>query len=256
MKKLTMIFYMLITVSSFGQSISVSKDSVSFFDFWVNQEASDSIFIYNNDGNDLSLDSIYSNYYLFYVKIYNNDSLLTESFVSSHDMIPISLQIPPHDSIKIVFNLFVPVIKSFNSAEIYTDTISMFNNSINDPIKKIIVLSDITLGNDAKDEILSNFELFQNYPNPFNPTTKIKFVTPPQPSPYQGEGVRERLVTLKVYDLLGREITTLVNEEKPPGVYEVEFDASSVSRRIASGIYIYQIKSGDFTASKKFVLMK
>ena len=72
--------------------------------------------------------------------------------------------------------------------------------------------------------------LYQNYPNPFNPITTIKYTIPTSPfnpSPYQGEGQRERLVTLKVYDILGKEIATLVNEEQPPGIYEVEFNASA-----------------------------
>ena len=98
------------------------------------------------------------------------------------------------------------------------------------------------------------FELFPNYPNPFNPTTTIKFSIPtsPVPSPYQGEGLRERLVTLKVYDLLGREIATLVNEEQSPGNYEVKFDGTS----LASGAYFYTLSTNGFFQSKKMLLMK
>jgi hypothetical protein len=106
------------------------------------------------------------------------------------------------------------------------------------------------------------FSLEQNYPNPFNPTTKIKFTIPTlptgqagsplNPSPYQGEGQRERLITLKVYDVLGSEIATLVNEEKPPGSYELEFNATELT----SGIYFYQLKAGSFIQTKKLVLMK
>ncbi|MFV1976405.1 MAG: T9SS type A sorting domain-containing protein, partial [Candidatus Scalindua sp.] len=79
------------------------------------------------------------------------------------------------------------------------------------------------------------FLLEQNYPNPFNPTTTIKFQIT-NPSPYQGEGHRVRLTTLKVYDVLGNEIATLVNEEKPAGFYEVTFSAEG----LPSGIYFYQ----------------
>ncbi|NNL22682.1 MAG: T9SS type A sorting domain-containing protein, partial [Ignavibacteriaceae bacterium] len=99
------------------------------------------------------------------------------------------------------------------------------------------------------------FSLSQNYPNPFNPITKIKFTIPTSPlnpSPYQGEGNRERFVTLKVYDVLGMEVATLVNEEKPAGEYEIEFDANELT----SGIYFYQIKAGNFIETKKMVLMK
>ncbi len=106
------------------------------------------------------------------------------------------------------------------------------------------------------------FQLSQNYPNPFNPTTKIKYAIPTlpagqagspfNPSPYQGEGNRERLVTLKVYDILGREVATLVNEEKPAGTYEVTWNASNQP----SGVYFYQLKAGNFTATKKLILLK
>ncbi|HZW40366.1 MAG TPA: T9SS type A sorting domain-containing protein [Ignavibacteriaceae bacterium] len=86
-----------------------------------------------------------------------------------------------------------------------------------------------------------DYSLEQNYPNPFNPSTKIKYTLP-----------KQGLVIIKVYDVLGKEIMNLVNEEKPSGEYEVEFDGSSLS----SGIYFYQIQAGEFLDTKKMVLMK
>ena len=86
-----------------------------------------------------------------------------------------------------------------------------------------------------------SFKLDQNFPNPFNPVTTIRYQLP-----------RTGFVTLKVYDLLGREVTTLVNEEKSAGKYEVKFDGSNLS----SGIYFYRIKAGNFIDTKKFVLLK
>ena len=88
---------------------------------------------------------------------------------------------------------------------------------------------------------LSNFHLFQNYPNPFNPTTTINYQLP-----------QTGYVTLKVYDMLGREVTTLVNEEKYKGSYSVNFDAS----KLASGVYIYRIKIKDYMSSKKMLFLK
>ena len=85
------------------------------------------------------------------------------------------------------------------------------------------------------------YVLYQNYPNPFNPSTTIKYSIPKQAN-----------VMLKIYDLLGEEIETLVNEEKSAGNYEVQFDGSGFS----SGVYFYQMLSGDFTDTKKFVFMK
>ncbi len=87
----------------------------------------------------------------------------------------------------------------------------------------------------------TEFKLEQNYPNPFNPATIIKFSVPQM----------ER-VNLKVYDLLGREVATLVNEEKAPGSYEVKFDGSN----LASGTYFYRLQAGDFVQVKKMMLMK
>jgi hypothetical protein len=106
-----------------------------------------------------------------------------------------------------------------------------------------------------------DFMLHQNYPNPFNPTTKIKFsipTSPLNPSPYQGEGHRERLITLKVYDILGNELATLVNEVLPAGDYEIEFDARATHPiALTSGIYFYQLKAGEsFIDVKKMILMK
>jgi len=91
-----------------------------------------------------------------------------------------------------------------------------------------------------------DFVLYQNYPNPFNPATSIKFEIPGQA---RNDNV---LVTLIVYDVLGNEVATLVNEEKQPGVYEVEFDASNLT----SGIYFYVMRADNFINTKKFVLIK
>jgi hypothetical protein len=85
------------------------------------------------------------------------------------------------------------------------------------------------------------FRLHQNYPNPFNPTTTISFDLPEQSH-----------VTLKVYNILGQEIATLINEVKQAGSYKETFDASSLS----SGVYIYKLSAGTYTSSKKMILIK
>ena len=96
--------------------------------------------------------------------------------------------------------------------------------------------------------IPQTFSLEQNYPNPFNPSTKIKY-TIPNVTLSRVEGSR---VILKIYDLLGNEIVTLVNENKPAGNYEVNFNAAS----LPSGAYFYKIQAGSFTKTKKMILMK
>jgi len=112
----------------------------------------------------------------------------------------------------------------------------------------------ITVGiEDGENPVVSEFELEQNYPNPFNPSTKIKF-TIPAVTLSEVEG---SLVTLKVYDVLGNEIATLVNEEKPAGEYEVIFNSHSGEvRNLPSGIYFYQLKCGNFIETKKMILLK
>ena len=90
-----------------------------------------------------------------------------------------------------------------------------------------------------------NFILYQNYPNPFNPSTRIQYTI----------GSRQ-FVQLKVYDILGNEIATLVNEEKKTGIYETEFNLASSIKNPASGIYFYKLTAGDFIQTKKMILMK
>ena len=89
--------------------------------------------------------------------------------------------------------------------------------------------------------IVSAFSLSQNYPNPFNPSTTIKWQ-----QPIAG------IVTLKIYDVLGREVTTLVNGELAVGKHEAKFDAS----RLSSGVYFYQLQAGEFIQTKKMILLK
>lgn len=97
-----------------------------------------------------------------------------------------------------------------------------------------------------ENEIAFEYSLSQNYPNPFNPKTVIKFSVPSQNSGKAG------MTMIKVYDLKGREVQTLVNDYLQPGTYSVTFDGSAFS----SGIYFYKIQSGDFTDTKKMVLVK
>ncbi len=112
-------------------------------------------------------------------------------------------------------------------------------------IKYVQSLSDAL---EISDITPSNYLLQQNYPNPFNPVTKIKYTIPSTPLSF-GEGLGVRLI---VYDVLGNEVATLVNEQKPAGIYEVEFNASQLS----SGIYYYKLTAGSFTETKKMLLLK
>ncbi len=99
-----------------------------------------------------------------------------------------------------------------------------------------------------KDELPKEYSLSQNFPNPFNPVTSIQFTVGNSPA---GEAGKQN-VSLKVFDVLGREVAVLINEKKEPGTYTVKFDAS----QLGSGIYIYRIKANNFSASRKLVLLR
>ncbi len=97
---------------------------------------------------------------------------------------------------------------------------------------------------DYSNAIPKNIILHQNYPNPFNPTTTIKFDIPNVGTHHD--------VSLKIYDILGKEVATLVNEQKEAGSYEVQSNAS----KLASGIYFYRLTAGSYTSVKKLMLLK
>jgi|GEM_PF-4801610 len=106
------------------------------------------------------------------------------------------------------------------------------------PLYQGSLLTDIRKGNN---DIPFKYNLSQNYPNPFNPTTVINYSIP-----------KASFVTIKIYDILGNEITSLVNVEKRTGRYSVNLDASN----LASGVYFYQLKAGNYSSIKKMVLLK
>jgi predicted GH43/DUF377 family glycosyl hydrolase len=114
------------------------------------------------------------------------------------------------------------------------DTLHMWYGHATAPV----VISAVAEG---KGYIPGAFLLAQNYPNPFNPSTTIKYELP-----------KASHVSLTVYDVLGRQVSVLVNEKKDAGVHEVKFDGSE----LASGVYFYRIQAGDYVATKKLVLMK
>jgi len=99
--------------------------------------------------------------------------------------------------------------------------------------------------NEKLESMPLQFHLNQNFPNPFNPVTTIKYALP-----------FESKVTLKVYDILGNEIAVLVNEEKKSGNYEIDFQSAMGNKQLASGVYFYQLRAGNFVQTKKMMLLK
>lgn len=103
------------------------------------------------------------------------------------------------------------------------------------------ITTPITSLEENNSEIVNDFQLYQNYPNPFNPITSLQYAIS-----------SKQFITLKVYDVLGNEVKTLVKEEKPVGKYEVDFNATY----LPSGVYFYRLQAGNFSQTKKMILLK
>ncbi len=129
-------------------------------------------------------------------------------------------------------SISIPLGSGMQAGEVYSGSILFDNIRVSYPNEPTYV---------AAFQAPSTFRLFQNYPNPFNPSTRIAYQIP-----------KTGFVSLKIYDILGNEITTLVNEEKSTGTYEVTFDANKLS----SGVYFYQLRMGSYIAVKKLMLLK
>ena len=185
------------------------------------------------------LDSAGTKVILVFVNVGNNERELEFSFSGLDSSQEIKYLTPYITSNKLEDNL-----KAYDPVSV--DSIYKI------PSKSVVTLvckldgSAIT-GVNKREEIPKSFQLNQNYPNPFNPSTTILFTIPNVKTTR-----RAVFATLKVYDTLGCEVTTLVNEEKLPGDYKVEFNANGMP----SGIYFYQLSAGNFISTKKMIVIK
>ena len=136
------------------------------------------------------------------------------------------------------FSGVFPLRLFFNSNEIYLgyNFYSYYGLSV-----RCINEYEFTSVEDAQYKLPTDFSLQQNFPNPFNPTTTINYSVP-----------KSGIVKIKVYDLLGKEVATLVNENKPTGNYSVQFNAV----KLVSGVYFYRMEAGSFSQTKKLLLVK
>ena len=139
-----------------------------------------------------------------------------------------------------------------------TDTLYSVGNSVNGDgnpgqlddwnfgVNFVIHIIDNPVNTETGDLQPEDFVLYQNYPNPFNPSTNIGFRI-----------ADFGFVSLKVYDILGNEVATLVNEMKSPGIYDVEFNShSGKGRNLTSGVYFYTLSTGNFFSTKKMILLR
>ncbi|HEX2982563.1 MAG TPA: T9SS type A sorting domain-containing protein, partial [Ignavibacteriales bacterium] len=141
---------------------------------------------------------------------------------------------------QVSFAEWVPPSSGTYTVKIFTELLYDENKSNDTLTKSITVIKNIGIV-DEMDIIPDVYSLSQNYPNPFNPTTVIRYGLP-----------EAGQVELKIYDMLGREVETLVSDFRNAGMHEVKFNAAELS----SGVYIYRIKSGSFVQTKKLMLIK
>jgi hypothetical protein len=140
------------------------------------------------------------------------------------------LSITANGSLKVAFSL-----SAAESLEGLRDAVNRSRNKYN----------EILTGIEEESTIPLTFNLVQNYPNPFNPTTTIEYTIP-------NNIEIQHAVSLRIYDMLGRQVSTLVNKQQRPGTYKVDFDAS----RLSTGVYFYTLNAGTFTSTKKMLLLK
>ncbi|MEZ4691591.1 MAG: T9SS type A sorting domain-containing protein, partial [Ignavibacteria bacterium] len=187
-----------------------------------------------NAAGSTGLQVVYNAAYL-----HNNLAIKIEKGLAWLDENPSSGTVTPggSQSVDVIFN------STGLATGVYTGVMNVNSNDPLRPVKTIPV--KLTVGVVGVENnvtgIPSEFALNQNYPNPFNPTTNLEF------------GIPElEFVSLKIYDMLGKEVKTLVNETKPAGRYRISFDGSD----LASGVYYYKIQAGDFVETKRMLLLK
>jgi len=192
----------------------------------VGSDAVPSFYDYDKDGDyDLIVGNISGKVRFFYNNTFewNEDTSITANLTAGQNTAPAAADLDNDGDFDLVLGN-------------YEGTFTYYKNQNVTAVKK-------------EELVPQKYELFQNYPNPFNPTTSIQFAV--------GESVASsQWVILKVYDMLGNEVRTLVNEEKSAGTYTVEFQSAVDGRQLGSGVYFYQLKAGNFVATKKFILMK
>ena len=173
----------------------------------------------------------------------------------------------PGDASKVFFTdsyaLYFSVDTGSTWTEIFVDTIDWAGRDIqfadenhgwllgdNGNLYKTSIGGVITDADNNTSTLPTEFSLSQNYPNPFNPVTTIRYSIPNVTL----SGVEGSRVSLKIYDILGSEVATLVNEEQPAGIYNVQFTMNNL--QLSSGIYFYQLKAGNFVETMKMILLK
>ena len=195
-------------------------DSIFFDSIGVGDSSTTTVNLVSNSAKSINISSFY-----------NTDS-------SYGVLTTVPFTIPPYGTVPIEIKF-----KPFEDGY-FKDVLHIRSDNETSRVAQLMVLkgrTDSTISSVDDQTVVRDYSLEQNYPNPFNPVTTIKYQIP-----------TTEWVTLKVYDITGMEIQTLMNEQQSVGSYEIEFDAS----QLPSGIYFYRIRAGNFSDVKKFILIK
>ncbi|RJQ59858.1 MAG: T9SS C-terminal target domain-containing protein [Stygiobacter sp.] len=255
MKKIILMIFCVVSSHTFAQLIKVSKDSMQFFSssYDNRHRIKDSLLVINDGDVSLRINYIESSERLLLFQIslkHNDDSIRTGFTLRLSPIFPITVS--AKDTVKIVFIQTQATTKISNTLKDWKDSLTISNNSLNKPFLKIGIWGNTILDVQNEESIPKQFALSQNYPNPFNPETTINFTIP-------NVETTRRVVftTLKVYDVLGREVATLVDEYKQPGNYNVSFNVETCrGKSLPSGIYFYRLQSGSYSETKKLILLR
>lgn len=197
------------------------------------------IYVFSVTPNSVQFDSLWNNFNL------DGPMIITEKWIDSDSALSLAEQNGGknfrrlHPNSKITAHLGQALVP--NSQPHWSIKYISADNT-NETLLLFIKASEKTSGNSGtKVKLMDQYQLTQNYPNPFNPVTTISYSIP-----------KESFVEMRIFDMLGREVSTLVSKEQRAGEYKVQFDASS----LPSGVYIYTLQSGQFRNSKKLLLLK
>ena len=232
------------------ENIFLSESTLYLFQNENNNNFADTTWLVNMSSKKIQVDSVINEHmYSYGLDIFYNDQSSHFFRFSHNDMDSVVFSVNSHDSVKIVLSDpdLCPICGGGESTE-FTDSLHFYTSSKENPVLLLSIIGDGTIDVENIESGNLKFSLQQNYPNPFNPSTTIKYSIP------NVETLRATSVnvTLKVYDMLGQEVATLVNKEQKTGNYEIIFNAN----KLTSGIYFYKLQSGNFVATKKLMLLK
>ncbi len=233
-----------------NQNIFLSESILYLFQNENNSNFADTTWLINKSSEILMVDSVINNRgysYTFDVLFSDNSShrySLMQNYIDT-----VAFSVNPDDSIRIILsNPDLCPICDGGGIEVFTDSLQIFTNSKTNSVLLLSIIGDGTLDTENIEYGNLKFSLQQNYPNPFNPSTTIKYSIPVETL----RATSEQIVTLKVYDILGREVATLVNKAQKAGNYDVNFNANVLT----SGVYFYTLKAGKYRATNKMLLVK